>query len=96
MVDETVATEKNEAFLKKVGRKVGEIRSQKGFTQIQLSKKIGVSVQMVQYWESGRNITLRTLFNLSRYLKHPIHDFLNKPLNNVVKRGRPRRKPSRG
>jgi len=80
---------KDDLFLKKVGRKVGEIRSQKGFTQLQLSKRIGVSVQMVQYWESGRNITLRTLHNLSRHLKHPVHDFLNRPKSSAAKRGRP-------
>lgn len=77
-------------FLRKVGRKIGEIRLQRGYTQFRLAEQAGVSIQMVQYWESGRNITLKTLYNLAYQLDCPIHNFLKKPRNLTAQRGRPR------
>ena len=77
-------------FLKKVGRKIGEVRLQMGYTQFQLAEQAGVSIQMVQYWESGRNITLKTLYNLACQLDCPVHSFLKEPRNLTAQRGRPR------
>lgn len=77
-------------FLKKVGRKIGEVRLQMGYTQFQLAEQAGVSIQMVQYWESGRNITLKTLYNLAYQLDCPVHNFLKEPRNLTAQRGRPR------
>ncbi|GEM_PF-2227727 len=77
-------------FLKKVGRKIGEIRLQMGYTQFQLAEQAGVSIQMVQYWESGRNITLKTLYNLAHQLDCPVHSFLKEPRHLTAQRGRPR------
>ena len=76
-------------FLKKVGRKISEVRLQKGYTQSQLAERAGVSIQMVQYWESGRNITLRTLFNLALHLAHPVEGFFKEPKRAQSRRGRP-------
>jgi len=81
----------DQSFLKKVGRKISEIRSQKGYTQMQLAAKTGISIQMVQYLESGRNITLKTLYHLSQHLNHPVHGFLQEPENMGARRGRPRK-----
>lgn len=82
----------DQRFLKKVGRKIGEIRAQKGYTQFQLAEQAGVSIQMVQYWESGRNITLKTLYNLAFQLDCPVESFLKEPRNLTAQRGRPRTK----
>jgi len=84
----------HESFLKKVGRKISEIRSQNGYTQMQLASKTGISIQMVQYLESGRNITLKTLYRLAQHLNHPVHGFLEEPNNMLPRRGRPRLSPS--
>jgi transcriptional regulator with XRE-family HTH domain len=78
-------------FLRKIGRKIGEVRFQKGYTQLQLAEKANVSIQMVQYWESGRNITLKTLYRLAQHLAHPIGEFLKNPKNSEPQKGRPRR-----
>lgn len=77
-------------FLKKVGRKINEVRLQMGYTQSQLAEQAGVSIQMVQYWESGRNITLRTLYNLAYQLGCPVRSFFKEPRNMTAQRGRPR------
>lgn len=82
--------QKVQHFLKKVGRRIGEIRSENGYTQSRLAEKIGVSIQMVQYWESGRNVTLKTLYNLSQYYGHDVDVFLEDPLHLTTHRGRPR------
>lgn len=66
-------------FLRGVGKKIAKFRSQKDMTQVQFSKKTGVSAQMVQYWESGRNITLKTLYHLSQHLNQPIECFFKDP-----------------
>lgn len=79
-------------FLKKIGRRIGELRAEDNYTQSRLAEKAGVSVQMVQYWESGRNITLKTLYNLSHFLDQPVARFLEEPKSAVARRGRPRRK----
>ncbi len=89
------ASNSDQRFLKKVGRKIGEIRAQKGYTQFQLAEQAGVSIQMVQYWESGRNITLKTLYNLGFQLDCPVENFLKQPRNLTAQRGRPRLKASK-
>ncbi len=86
------ASNSDHRFLKKVGRKIGEVRAQKGYTQFQLAEQAGVSIQMVQYWESGRNITLKTLYNLAFQLDCPVENFLKEPRNLTAQRGRPRLK----
>ena len=86
----SMKSDKIDTFLRKVGRKIGEIRFQKGLTQYQLAEKAGVSIEMVQYWESGRNVTLKTLFNLSKHLGHSIPGLLAEPKGPIARRGRPR------
>jgi transcriptional regulator with XRE-family HTH domain len=81
-----------EQFLRKVGRKISEIRSQKGLTQFKLAERAGVSTQLVQYWESGRNVTLKTLYSLAQHLNHPIEGFFQEPKSLKAVRGRPKQK----
>lgn len=76
-------------FLKKIGRKIGEIRREKGFTQSQLAEKCGRSLQMIQYWESGHNLTLKSLYRLSQLLDQHVSDFLKPPEDMEKRMGRP-------
>ena len=39
----------------KVGEKIKELRTEKGLTQMQLGKMIGVSQKAVDYWERSVN-----------------------------------------
>ncbi len=63
-------------FLRKIGRKIAEVRSQQGHTQVHFADQVGVCVKMVQYWESGQNITLKTLYKIARQLGQPVESFL--------------------
>ena len=77
-------------FLKKIGRKIGEVRFQKGYTQLRLAEKANVSIQMVQYWESGHNLTLKTLMRISRSLNCGVAALMENPDGvSPAKRGRP-------
>ena len=63
-------------FLRKTGRKIAESRVQAGRTQAQFADQAGVCVKMVQYWESGQNVTLKTLYKIAKQLGQPIESFL--------------------
>ena len=39
----------------KIGEKIKELRKEKGYSQLQLAKKIGVSQKAVDYWERNIN-----------------------------------------
>ncbi len=56
----------------KIGEKIKELRIEKGFSQMQLAKMIGVSQKAIDYWERNVNepkasyiITLVKVFELS-------------------------------
>lgn len=81
--------EKPDQFLYQVGLKISEIREDRGFTQTDLAEKLGVSMHMVQYWESGNNLTLKTLWRFSDALECPTSNFLEKPKKTKKGPGRP-------
>ena len=39
----------------KIGERIKELRKEKGYSQLQLAKKIGVSQKAVDYWERNIN-----------------------------------------
>ena len=52
-----------------IGKKIKELRTQKGISQTELAKAIGASQRAVSYWESGvaePNATI--IYNLADYL----------------------------
>lgn len=56
----------------KIGEKIKELRIEKGFSQMQLAKMIGVSQKAIDYWERNVNepkasyiIALVKVFDLS-------------------------------
>lgn len=56
----------------KIGKKIKELRIEKGFSQMQLAKMIGVSQKAIDYWERNVNepkasyiIALVKVFDLS-------------------------------
>ncbi len=76
--------------IKNIGRKISESRRSLQLTQGEFAKRCGTSIQMVQYWESGQNLTLKTLIRISGSLHCGIADLLEKPNEGTPsKRGRP-------
>jgi transcriptional regulator with XRE-family HTH domain len=79
------------ALLRSVGRRIAEVRRERGWTQDDLSLKAGVSVGYVRRLEAGsENLTLVSLVGLANVLEVPALELLHPPSSNEVRRGRPR------
>lgn len=64
--------------LKKVGCKIKELRSQRGISQIELAKKIGLSQTNLSNIERGRTTTtLQNLFKIQEVLQCRMADFFD-------------------
>jgi transcriptional regulator with XRE-family HTH domain len=66
--------------LKKVGKKIREIRVSKGLTQVELVAKMEITTDPnnISRLEAGRsNITLFTIYRLSEALEVPMKDLLD-------------------
>ncbi len=60
-----------------VGKKIRELRTLQGLTQMQLAERINLSYQQLQKYESGRSqITLRRLSQISEALEVPVNVIL--------------------
>lgn len=66
-------------LLKNVGKRIQELREQKGLTQVDLAGKIGVfDTTNVSRIESGRtNPTLYTLYRVAEALEVPLKDIID-------------------
>ena len=73
-MDIDVATEK---FLKKLGARLKEIRLEKKWTLEETEEHGWSSWRHLQKIESGKNITVSTLYKLSLVYKVPIKEILN-------------------
>ena len=74
IVDCTSQTEKGDEKMdiEKTGRLITNARKKAGLTQEQLSEKIGVSVQAVSKWETGRNLPdIENLIQISELTDTP-------------------------
>lgn len=65
---------------KQVGRKVRELRLQRGYTQAQLGQLVNLTWQQVQRYESGR-----ATFNVPRLISFA--EALNVPVSELIKDG---------
>ncbi|WP_415376412.1 helix-turn-helix domain-containing protein [Patiriisocius sp. Uisw_017] len=73
-----------EIVLEKVGKKIREIRISKGLTQIELVAKMEITTDPnnISRLEAGRsNITLFTIYRLSKALEVPMKDLLDVDLS---------------
>jgi|GEM_PF-1849868 transcriptional regulator with XRE-family HTH domain len=83
-----------EKLIQDIGRRIAEIRSQKGWKQQDLADAIPVTWRQVARWEAGAsNFTVASLQKLSNVLGCSLNDFLKKPKSAKPGRGRPGRKP---
>jgi len=79
------------ALLANVGRRIAELRAERGFTQEALSEKLRVTPRWIQSAEAGaENLTLTTLLRFSNALKAPLDAFFVPPTTPKPGPGRPR------
>ena len=76
-----------------VGRRIAEIRVERGLTQ----KELALLAQTSAHWLSdaengGVNFTLKTLVKLSDVLQTTVVDLFKQPKTTKARRGRPRKK----
>lgn len=78
-------------LVRDVGRRVAEIRREKGLTQQALATKLKATMQWVQQIEYGANLTLFSLARLANALDSPLESFFVPPTHTARenRRGRP-------
>ena len=83
-----------ERVARDIGRRIAELRREKGLTQEQLSVTLGTTFQWVAQLEGGRgNLTINTMVSVANALGVPLAELLvaPKPSSRIVRRGRPRK-----
>ena len=80
-------------ILRDVGRRVGEERIHRGWTQEQFAEQMGFSLKFGQRIEAGReNLTIRTLVSLSQHLGVDLVALFRKPRTKKPGPGRPKQR----
>ncbi|HYO67417.1 MAG TPA: helix-turn-helix transcriptional regulator [Archangium sp.] len=88
----TVETPK--AVARNVGRRVAELRGERGLTQEEFSAEVGVSLRYLQQVEAGReNLTIESLVKLANHLNTRVTALFEPAQTRVGMRGRPPRRP---
>lgn len=77
-------------ILKNLGRRIGELRAHRGYTQAHFAELLERSLSVVQAWEKGRNFTIKTLYRISTTLGYPLKEFFKNPVSPAPRRGRPK------
>ena len=82
-----------ELVQQQVGRRIAEIRSDGGWTQLELASSLRVSGKYVQRVESGaENLTIASLAKFADALGVPIRALFDEPTIGRTKPGRPRKR----
>jgi transcriptional regulator with XRE-family HTH domain len=88
-----VATPSADQVIKEIGRRIAELRAEKGWSQARFAEVLGIALQNLQRMEQGRqNFTVRTLVNVARKLDCAPRDLWKPMTTTQPKRGRPSRK----
>ena len=82
-----------ERVCRNVGRRIAELRKERGMTQEEFSVILGTSFQWVSQLESGRNMTLHSLARVANALHVSLEALLALPTaaSRVRRAGRPRK-----
>ncbi|WP_371423279.1 helix-turn-helix domain-containing protein [Tardiphaga sp.] len=63
-----------------IGKRIREIRAEKGLSQADLGQAVGVSFQQIQKYERATNrISASTLFAICQFLDYPIEKMFADP-----------------
>jgi len=88
-----VLSPQTEAQLKKVGRRIAELRQGAELTQEQLAAKLKITLKYLQRVEAGRhNLSVDSLVRFSRALKAEPKALFEEPRTLMVNVGRPRKR----
>jgi transcriptional regulator with XRE-family HTH domain len=77
--------------VRRVGRRIAELRRRRGLTQLRLAEAAGASVQYVRKVEAGENLTIASLSRFAALLCVSIEELFVEPQPGEVRRGRPPR-----
>jgi transcriptional regulator with XRE-family HTH domain len=82
-----------DALVRDIGRRVAEVRREKGLTQQQLANKLRATMQWVQQIEYGANLTIHSLARIANALDIELENLLAppNPSSYVMRPGRPPR-----
>ena len=74
-----------------VGRRIAEVRRERGMTQVQIATKLRVAYQWISQIECGQNVSVHTLARLANALDVAVEAFFEapKPTRARPRRGRP-------
>lgn len=77
-------------IIRQIGRRIAEVRRERGWSQSELAAELGIALQNVQRMEQGRqNFTVRTIVSVARTLGCAPRDLWEEPTTRAPKRGRP-------
>lgn len=75
---------------KDVGRRIAEVRADRGWTQEQLAERLGIQTNNLQRMELGmQNLTLRSIVRVANGLGVPLATLFEIPRSRIVRTGRP-------
>jgi transcriptional regulator with XRE-family HTH domain len=78
--------------LERIGRRIAEVRAERGLTQAALAEELGVATRYVQRVEAGsENLTVETLVKFANALTVPLTDLFVQPTTRAPRPGRPRK-----
>ena len=85
-----------EEMLRRIGRRVAELRAGRSWTQAALAERLAVSTPYVASIESGReNLTMRSLCKLANAFDVHVRELMRAPKRREApRRGRPKRMSS--
>lgn len=78
-----------------IGRRIAELRRERGFTQEELAEKCGCTVGYLRRVEGGVNLTVESLVQFANVLGVPVPKLFDAPADRTVRLGRPRTAPKR-
>ena len=87
-----MAKQRADIIIAGVGRRIGEARRARGWTQQKAADELGIEVQSWQRFERGENTTIGTLVGIANALGVPVRSLFDRPASMAKKRpGRPNR-----
>jgi transcriptional regulator with XRE-family HTH domain len=76
--------------IKDVGRRIAELRRERGLTQERLAERLGIAANALQRIELGmQNLTVRSLVRLANGFGVPLAALCEPPASRTVRPGRP-------
>jgi len=83
--------ENAERIKERVGRRVAEVREERGWTQQECAERLDMPLKNLQRIEAGANLTLATLVRLANGLGIAVRELFDDPTTKKARPGRPRK-----